>query len=146
MAEYLPLLKFVSQFSSALFAGGVFYCSLVEHPSMVETSTKSAADHWNSMFKRAAPLQVCLVLTSTASSFAVYYLSQEKPYLYSALLLSSIIPYTIAAMMPTNHALLDPKNDRESARTKELIKKWGNLHAVRSLIGLGALGLVLKKN
>ena len=140
---YVPTLKFVARLSSSLFAGFAGYCSLVEHPSMVDTGAKAAADHFNAMFKRAASLQTALSLTSAASSFAVYYLRKEKQFLYSGILLFSILPYTLVTMMNTNLALLDPALNRESATSKQLIEKWGHLHAFRSLIGLAAVSFIL---
>ena len=95
------------------------------------------------MFKRAAPFQVSLSTTGTLSSLLVYYLSKEKNYLYSSLILLSITPYTLVFMMPTNYNLMDPGNDRSSERTKNLLKKWGRLHAVRSLLGLAAVSFLL---
>ena len=47
MAEYLPLIKFGAKFTASLFAGTTLYCSVVEHPAMLECGTKQAADHWN---------------------------------------------------------------------------------------------------
>jgi hypothetical protein len=95
------------------------------------------------MFKRAAPFQVSLSATGALSSMLAYYLSKQKNYLYSSLILLSITPYTLLFMMPTNYALMDRTNDRSSERTRELLKKWGRLHAVRSFIGLAAVSFLI---
>jgi hypothetical protein len=47
MTDYLPLIKFGAKLGASLFAGTTLYCSLIEHPAMLECGTKSAADHWN---------------------------------------------------------------------------------------------------
>ena len=47
MIDYLPKIKFTAKLSGALFAGSALYCTLVEHPSMIECGTKAAADHWH---------------------------------------------------------------------------------------------------
>jgi hypothetical protein len=47
MIDYLPKIKFAAKLSGVLFAGGAIYCTLVEHPSMLECGTKAAADHWH---------------------------------------------------------------------------------------------------
>jgi Domain of unknown function (DUF1772) len=39
---------------------------------------------------------------------------------------------------PTNNRLLDPHRDRASAETLGLLRAWGRLHAVRSVIGVVA--------
>ena len=51
MIEYLPKIKFTAKLSGALFAGSALYCTLVEHPSMIECGTKAAADHWHVRIK-----------------------------------------------------------------------------------------------
>ncbi len=51
MTEYLPLIKFSAKLGTSLFAGTTLYCSLVEHPAMLECGTKQAADHWNVLKK-----------------------------------------------------------------------------------------------
>jgi hypothetical protein len=38
--------------------------------------------------------------------------------------------------MPTNNKLMDQDLDRKALMTKELLIRWGKLHAVRSLLGL----------
>ena len=40
--------------------------------------------------------------------------------------------------MPTNHKLLAPGRDLTSAETRELLEKWGKLHAVRTGLSLVA--------
>jgi uncharacterized membrane protein len=95
------------------------------------------------MFKRAAPFQVSLSASGALGGLLVYYLSKEKNYFYSSMILLSITPYTLVFMMPTNYALMDPANDRGSEKTKGLLKKWGRLHAVRSVLGLAAATFLL---
>ena len=84
----------------------------------------------------------------------------EKVLFYSAGLLISIAPYTKVAMMPTNNKLNGVPDklkalqatgeilyNEESvySEARELIKKWGKLHAVRSLVGLVAFSLLIFK-
>ncbi len=83
---------------------------------------------------------------------------EEKALLYSAGLLLVIGPYTKFAMMPTNNAINgvpeklnslksvgDIVNNEDSIykEAKELVRKWGKLHLVRSVIGLAAFSLLI---
>ena len=57
-------------------------------------------------------------------------------WLVGAVLLGSVVPFTFAVIMPTNHRLLEPGRDLASDETRALLEKWGKLHAVRSLLSL----------
>ena len=43
--------------------------------------------------------------------------------------------------MSTNKQLLDPERDRTTAETEALLRRWGSLHAVRSILSLLAATL-----
>ncbi|TMG65210.1 MAG: DUF1772 domain-containing protein, partial [Chloroflexi bacterium] len=58
-------------------------------------------------------------------------------------LIFAVIPFTLVVIMPTNKLLLDPTRDRASAETRALLKKWGRLHAVRSLLSFLASSIFL---
>jgi len=46
-------------------------------------------------------------------------------------------------IMPTNHRLLAPGRDLSSAETRELLVRWGHLHAVRTALSLAGTVLFL---
>jgi hypothetical protein len=48
-------------------------------------------------------------------------------------------PYTLLGMMPTNNRLKAVANAQAAAASRALIKTWGNLHAVRSGLGIAAV-------
>ncbi|MGH8566508.1 MAG: DUF1772 domain-containing protein [Gammaproteobacteria bacterium] len=45
--------------------------------------------------------------------------------------------------MPTNRQLLSPTLEKTSSHSRELLVRWGRLHAVRSLLSLAALVVFL---
>lgn len=58
----------------------------------------------------------------------------------AALLVGALVPCTFAVIMPTNHRLLAPGRDLASDETRALLVRWGQPHAVRTLLSLaGAL-------
>lgn len=59
----------------------------------------------------------------------------------AAITLFSVVPFTLVVIFPTNKQLLDPALDSTSAKARELLVRWGNLHAVRSMLGLVSLVL-----
>jgi hypothetical protein len=57
-------------------------------------------------------------------------------WLIAALLVGAVVPFTFAVIMPTNHRLLAPGRDLASDETRALLARWGQLHAVRTLLSL----------
>jgi hypothetical protein len=55
----------------------------------------------------------------------------------------AVIPFTLIFIIPTNRRLLDIGLDRSSEAARRLLRKWGTLHAVRTLLGLAASCLFL---
>jgi hypothetical protein len=64
-------------------------------------------------------------------------------WLVGGVLLVSVVPFTLLVIMPTTKALLDSSLDKSSARAAQLLSRWGQLHAVRSLMSTLALVLFL---
>lgn len=54
-----------------------------------------------------------------------------------------VIPFTLVVILPTNKRLLDPGLDRSSAEAAALLARWGQLHAVRSVLSTVAFGLLV---
>jgi uncharacterized membrane protein len=59
----------------------------------------------------------------------------------AAVLIFMVVPFTLVVIRPTNNRLLDSRRDRRSAETLVLLKRWGRLHAVRSVISAVASAL-----
>ena len=57
------------------------------------------------------------------------------------MLIGAVVPFTLIVIMPTNHRLLATDLELGSAETRALLKRWGSLHAVRTLLSMGATGL-----
>ena len=62
-------------------------------------------------------------------------------WLIGGILLGSVIPFTLVVIMPTNKQLLAPTLDKGSPQARELLSRWGKLHALRSV--LSGLALVI---
>ena len=64
-------------------------------------------------------------------------------WLVAGVLLGSVMPFTLIAILPTNKRLLSPTLDRRSAEAERLLIRRGRLHAVRSVLSGLALLLFL---
>ncbi len=63
----------------------------------------------------------------------------------AALLLGSVIPFTLLVILPTNRRLLDPALDASSAEASALLVRSGRVHAVRTIMGLAAFAFLLER-
>lgn len=130
------LLEFIAVLSAALFAGASLYINVAEHPARLGLETSIAAAQWAPSYKRATWLQAPLALVSLLSGVGVWLLGQNSAWLVAALLVGAVVPFTFGVIMPTNHKLLTPGRDLASAETRELLVRWGRLHAVRTALSL----------
>ena len=130
--------QFVATLSGTLFAGAALYITLVEHPARMGCDTKTAATVWAPSYARAIPMQAGLAVVSALAGAAAWGLGGGVMWLVGAALIGAVVPFTLVAIMPTNHALHEPGRDLASPETRALLERWGRLHAVRTGLGLAA--------
>ena len=131
-------LKFLSTLSAALFAGAALYITLAEHPARLGLGTRQAALQWAPSYKRATWLQAPLAIVSFLCGVAVAVITGDTRWLVPALLVGAVVPFTLVVIMPTNRQLLAVGRDLSSASTRSLLVRWGQLHAVRTVLSLMA--------
>ena len=139
----IPGLEFVAVLSAALFAGAALYINVVEHPARMGLDTRMAAMQWAPSYKRATWLQAPLAIVSLLCGVAVWLLGGGVGWLVAALLVGAVVPVTFAIIMPTNHKLLAPGRDLSSSETRELLVRWGQLHAVRTALSIAGTVIYL---
>ena len=137
----LKALEFVAVMSATLFAGAALYINVAEHPARMLQSTREAALQWAPSYKRATWLQAPLAVVSGLSGAAAWFAGGGGGWLVGAVLIASVVPFTFAVIMPTNNRLLSASRDLSSDETRNLLARWGNLHAVRTLLSLCAAAL-----
>ena len=134
----LQALQFIATFAAVLFAGAALYINVAEHPARMGLETKMAALQWAPSYKRATLLQAPLALVSLLAGTAAWLMGAGVWWFVAALLIGAVVPFTFIVVMPTNHKLLSPGRDLASVETRELLQKWGKLHAVRTVLSLAA--------
>ncbi len=132
------LLVLIAALSAALFAGAALYINVVEHPARMGLETRVAALQWAPSYKRATWLQAPLALLSFLCGGALWLLGGSIGWLVGAVLIGLVVPFTFGVIMPTNHRLLAPGRDLSSPETRELLVRWGQLHAVRTILSLAS--------
>jgi uncharacterized membrane protein len=125
--------------SSGLFAGAAVYINLVEHPARMQAGTRVALAEFAPSYKRATVTQVFLATVGFLSALAAWRSNSDARWLIGGGLLVSVIPFTVAVILPTNEKLLDPATANDLDLAERLLTRWGRLHAVRSVMGLVSL-------
>ena len=132
------VLELAAVLTSTLFAGASVYINLVEHPARLSCGTEIAARQWAPSYKRATVMQVSLALVATLAGVGRGMAGGGTSWFVAAGLIVAVIPFTAIVVLPTNHRLLAPGRDHASAETRQLLERWGRLHAVRSALSLTA--------
>lgn len=139
----ISTLELLASLSAALFAGAALYINVVEHPARMSLETRMAALQWAPSYKRATWLQAPLAVFCLLSGAGVWLLGGSIGWLFAALLVGSVVPFTFGVIMPTNHKLLAPGRDLSSMETRQLLVRWGQLHAVRTILSLVGTAIFL---
>lgn len=122
----------------ALFTGAAIYITFVEHPARLACGTEAAARQWAPSYERATVMQASLAVAACVTGVMTWFHGEGIIWLWGGLLIGAVVPFTLVVVRPTNERLLAPGRDLASAETRELLERWGRLHAVRSAIGLAA--------
>ncbi len=136
-------IEFVAALAAGLFAGAALYINVAEHPARMCLETRMAALQWAPSYKRATWLQAPLAILSLLCGVAIWLLGGGWGWLVAAVLVGPVVPVTFVIIMPTNHRLLAPDRDLSTSETRELLVRWGRLHAVRTLLSLAGAMLYL---
>lgn len=139
----LEAFEFIAVLCAALFAGAALYINVAEHPARMGLETRIAARQWAPSYKRATWLQAPLALVSFLSGVVAWFLGAGGGWLIAAVLIGVVVPFTLIGIMPTNRKLLEPGRDLDSAETRMLLERWGNLHAVRTALSVVATVLYI---
>src|SRR5262245_66596836 len=139
----LHALQFLATLCAALFAGAALYINVAEHPARMGLETSTAARQWAPSYERATWMQAPLAVLAFVAGAASWLMGAGVAWLIAALLIGAVVPFTLFAIMPTNHELLAPGRDLGSSETRMLLEKWGKLHAVRTAFAIGATVLCI---
>ena len=135
--------EFVAVLACALFTGAAIYITFIEHPARMQCGVEIAATEFAPSYRRATAMQATCAAVGLVSSVAAWLDGAGFSWLVAGLLLGSVIPFTLIAILPTNKRLLSPELDRRSDEARHLLARWGRLHAVRTILSAMALLLFL---
>jgi hypothetical protein len=122
--------------SASAFAGAAIYINVAEHPARLLLDDQALLSEWKPSYKRGILMQAPLAVVGCILGMIAWWNGRELSFLVGAVLMIANWPWTLLGIMPTNNALMAISTANTTAQTRSLIVKWGNLHAVRSALGL----------
>ena len=137
------VLAILATFCAGLFAGAAIYINAVEHPARLACGTALAVREFAPSYHRATIMQVPLAVVGLLASVGAWWSSGHPTFVIGGLVLVGVVPFTLLGIIPTNRRLLAPGLDPESPEADGLLRRWGRLHAVRSVLGVLAFGILL---
>jgi hypothetical protein len=132
----MTIAMLVATVAAGLFAGAALYVTVAEHPARLECGQALAIKEFGPSYRRAAVMQAVLAVVGLLAGVAAWYQGSGVGWLVWGLLLGALVPFTLVVIMPTNRRLLDPRLDSGSDEARELLARWGRLHAVRTVVGV----------
>jgi hypothetical protein len=130
------ILIVIATVAAGLFAGAAVYITAVEQPARVSCGTEVALREFAPSYKRGAVMQASLAVIGCLAGLGAAWQMENPMVAAGALLLGAVVPFTLIVIFPTNARLLDPSLDPRSAEAAQLLRRWGHLHAVRSVLSI----------
>lgn len=121
---------------AALFTGAAGYITLVEHPARLLLEDGPLLAQWQPSYSRALPVQSGLAIVGGVCGLVAWWLSREWLWIAGSAALLGNWPFTLLAIMPTNRRLKAIPPSEAGPASTALLRKWGKLHAVRTMLGL----------
>jgi hypothetical protein len=137
----LTALMLMATLCCGIFAGAAIYVNVVEHPARLEGGTALALAEWAPSYRRATLMQAPLAVVGGLAALGAWVLGAGRGWLLGGLLLASVVPFTLLALMPTNRALQAANATRDLPAAATLLARWNRLHAVRSILSAAAFFL-----
>jgi len=126
--------EIVATLASGMFFGAASYINLVEQPARISCGAPLAVTEWRPSYKRATLMQVPLAVIGSLAALVSWRIDRDLAWLVGGLLLLLNIPFTLVVMWPTNKRLESQELDLRSEEADRLLRRWGRLHAFRTIL------------
>jgi hypothetical protein len=129
--------------TAALFTGAAVYVNVAEQPSRLGLDDRALLMEWKPAYKRGFAMQAPLAVIGFLLGALAAWQTGNWWWLLGGLALLANWPFTIFAILPTNNRLMAMEPAAPTPELRSLIIKWGQLHAVRSALGIAAVLMLL---
>ena len=126
--------ELVASLASGIFFGAALYINLVEHPARMSCGMSLAVTEWRPSYKRGTLMQAPLALMGSVAALIAWWLRGSTAWLIGGLLLLFVVPFTLTVILPTNRLLESQELNSRSEEAARLLRRWGWLHAVRTVL------------
>jgi Domain of unknown function (DUF1772) len=121
--------------AAAIFGGVALYVNIVEQPARLSLDDRALLGEWKPSYKRGAAMQAPLALVGFLLGMLAWWQTSHGAFLIGAIAIIAPWPWTLLVIKPTNDTLMATSPDQSGPQTRSLIKKWGSVHAVRTVLG-----------
>lgn len=128
---------------AALFTGAAFYINVAEQPARLKLDDRALLAQWKPSYARGFVMQASLAVIGFLLGVAAWWTTGNLLWLAGAMTLVANWPFTLFAIMPTNHRINAVSPEEAGPASRRLIRQWGGLHAVRTALGAVATLLFL---
>jgi hypothetical protein len=127
--------------AAALFTGAAVYVSVAEQPARLGLDDRALLAEWKAAYHRGFAVQGPLAIIGFSLGLIAARAEMDWRWVAGAFVLLANWPFTLIVILPTNKLLMEIPPQNAGPKSRELIRVWGRLHAVRC--GLGATATVL---
>ena len=129
--------------AAAVFTGAAIYINVAEQPARLELDDRALLAQWKPAYRRGFTMQASLAILSGLLGLAMWWTDRDPLWLLGSLIILANWPYTLLVIVPVNRQLADTAPEQATEVTRRLIRRWGKLHAGRSLLGATAVAVFL---
>ncbi|MFG1423659.1 DUF1772 domain-containing protein [Roseixanthobacter liquoris] len=123
---------------AALFAGAAFYINVAEQPARAQLDPAAQLRQWKPAYQRGFAMQASLALLGFVLGAIAFAVSGQWRWMAGGVLMLANWPFTLIAILPTNRRLMATAEAQAGADSAHLIACWGQLHMVRTGLGVVA--------
>jgi Anthrone oxygenase len=124
---------------AAFFSGAAMYITLAEQPARLLLDNRNLLLEWQTSYPVGLRMQGSVVILAGFAAIWAWWLSRDWRWILGATLILANWPFTLLALQPVNATLMAISLDQPAAESRALMQQWGNLHAIRSGLGMFAM-------